>query len=117
MSADMGIDGRQRIIEKNNVSIVISCPSNVDSRLLASRDSYTTLANLSRVAVGKHVKICFECTIADDTVVLLLIECGAEEDVIPYRGILHPCRLRTKPDSPAQFDGSLCFTHFTNEGS
>ncbi len=58
--ADMRIDGRERVVEADNVSVVVEGTGNVDSLLLATTEVDTLLANLGEIAGWQDGKIGFE---------------------------------------------------------
>lgn len=62
VAADVGIDGAEGVVHQDNVGVKINGAGNVEALLLAARNGDASFADLSLVAVGKHVQIGLEGT-------------------------------------------------------
>ena len=115
-SSDVGVYRGERVVQKNNVCVIVRCSSDIDTSFLTARDSDATFPNFSRIAVGEHFEIGFEGTGTDHRLILFRIKFSTKQDIILDRSVLNPCCLRTKSHSSTEFDDPFNSSHFAHQG-
>ncbi len=71
--ADVSINGREWVIETNNIGVVIERTGNVDTLLLTTTEVDTLLADLGQITSGQDGKIGLKLRDADGFPVALLV--------------------------------------------
>ncbi|KAH3662721.1 hypothetical protein OGATHE_004297 [Ogataea polymorpha] len=88
--AHLGVHSTQNIVQHDDVSVSINCSGKVDARLLAPRESDTTLPHLCELSSWQLIKVSLQGAHFNNCVVLFLIERPAKRDIVLHGGILHP---------------------------
>ena len=114
---DVGVDGREGVVEQVDLGVVVHRPRQAHPLLLPAAQVDPLLADLGPVAAGQHLQVGAERARVDGGVVGGAGEVRTEGDVVAHRAVLHPGLLRHVGHLAADGDSAGLDLQLSEEGA